>query len=154
MVEPSTLELTAASAIAGRIWLRDGDAQTQGDFPEVGWSDHPLALLAAWLPALQRLSRSLPAGEEVTCAFAEGPYAFTVVAEGLGRWRLRCYERRAGAKAEAPTQEWITDATHFLSSVGRAARATLAHCDARGWWSAESEALRRALEPGLHDRTG
>lgn len=154
VVEPPSLERTSHATVVGPIWLRDGDAAIQGDFPEVAWSDQPLALLAAWLPALQRLARSLPAGEEITCAFIDGPYAFTVRAEGLGRWLLRCYERRAGAELERPSQEWMTDAAHFLSSVVRAGRATLAHCDARGWWSTESEALRRALEPGRHDLAG
>ena len=154
VVEPSSLERTSHATVSGRIWLRDGDAAVQADFPEVAWSDQPLALLAAWLPALQRLARSLPAGEEITCAFIDGPYAFTVRAEGLGRWRLRCYERRAGSEMERAAQEWTTDAAHFLSSVVRAARATRAPSDARGGGCAESEARGRARGPGRHDLTG
>jgi hypothetical protein len=152
VVEPETLERTALGTIAGHIWLRDGDAAAQGDFPEVGWPDQPVALLAAWVPALQRLSRSVPAGEEITCAFVEGPYAFSVRAEGLGRWRLRCFERRSGASADRAVQEWLTDSAHLLASALRAGRAALARCDARGWWGPETEALRRALEPTATDR--
>ena len=145
VVEAASLERTALGGVSGRIWLRDGDGETQADFPEVGWSDLPVALLAAWLPALERLARAVPSGGEAACHFMDGPYSFTVRAEAPAVWRVRCLESRAeGAAGAGP--EWRTDAGTFLASVTRAARTVLAHCDARGWWSDETERLRRRLE--------
>jgi hypothetical protein len=144
VVDAASLERTAHGGVSGRIWLRDGDAEAQADFPEVGWSDLPLALLATWLPALERLARTVPARGEVECHFMDGPYYFTVRVEAPAVWRVRCLESRLeGDDTTGP--EWRTDAGTFLASVTRAARAVLAHCDARGWWNDDTETLRRRL---------
>ena len=132
--------------ITGAVWLRDGDPETQADFPEVGWSDSVVAVLANWLPDLQRLTRTIPATDaNAHCRFLDGPYLVTVRVERPGLWRLRCTEQRThGAASEGP--EWRTDSGAFLGSVTRAATTVLGLCDARGWWSTDTESLRRALE--------
>lgn len=149
VVEPASLERDDAGTIGGRVWLRDGDPEAQRDFPEVGWHDLPVALLAEWLPALQRLaavSDPTHAGA-AACAFLDGPYRVTVLLDGPGAWRLRCAEERSRGPATAAV-EWRTDARDFLASVTRAAHSVLAHCDARGWWNRDTEAIRRALDGG------
>jgi hypothetical protein len=105
-----------------------------------------VALLAAWLPELQRLARTIPATDASTdCRFIDGPYLVTVRVERPGVWRLQCTEQRThGTASDGP--EWRTDSGVFLASVTRAAATVLGVCDARGWWSTNTESLRRALE--------
>jgi hypothetical protein len=146
VVEPHTFERGAHGTISGRVWLRDGSPEAQADFPEVGWSDTPVSLLSAWTAELHRLARALPAtGSIATCHFMDGPYSFTVRAERPEVWRIACIEARTtGSDNAGPT--WLTNRASFLRSLDQAARTVLAHCDARGWWNADTEALRRRLE--------
>jgi hypothetical protein len=146
VVDPATLAKSPRGAIAGAVWLRDGDAEAQADFPEVGWTDSVVAVLASWLPELQRLARTIPATDaSAECRFVDGPYLVTVCVERPGVWRLRCTEERThGAASEGP--EWRTDSGVFLASATRAASAVLGLCDTRGWWSTDTESLRRALD--------
>jgi hypothetical protein len=147
-VEPETLERSAHGSITGRIWLRDGSPENQADFPEVGWSDFPVALLGAWTADLQRLARAVPSADALArCHFMDGPYSFTVGVEPGGAWRISCWEdRREGRSEQGP--QWITDQASFLGSLIRSGRSTLAHCDSRGWWNNDTEALRRRMEAG------
>ena len=149
VVEPETLVANAHGSIAGRIWLRDADPQAQADFPEVGWSDFPVALLSAWTADLRRLARAMPATDaSARCHFMDGPYSFTVRVERAGVWRIECSENRsAGASDAGPT--WLTDPAPFLDSIYRSARSVLSFCDSRGWWNAETEMLRRRIESGM-----
>jgi hypothetical protein len=148
IVDPSTLMKNPSGSITGAIWLRDGDPDAQADFPEVGWSDSVVAVLAAWLPELQRLARTVPAtGASETCRFKEGPYRVSVDVDRPGVWRLRCAEERThGAAGSGP--EWLTDSGAFIGSITRAASLVLGYCDTRGWWSTDTESLRRSLEDG------
>jgi hypothetical protein len=148
VVEPETLERSAQGGITGRVWLRDGSPEAQEDFPEVGWSDFPVAILAAWSLELQRLARSIPAADTpARCRFMDGPYSFAVHAEEAGAWRITCSEDRTTGRS-APGPRWLTDQASFLDSLHRAARSVLSFCDARGWWNEETEALRRRMEAG------
>jgi hypothetical protein len=148
VVDPTTLAKSSRGPITGAVWLRDGDPETQADFPEVGWSDSVVAVLANWLPELQRLTRTIPATDaNAHCRFLDGPYLVAVRVERPGLWCLRCTEQRThGAAGEGP--EWRTDSGVFLGSVTRAATTVLGLCDARGWWSTDTESLRRALDGG------
>jgi hypothetical protein len=156
VVDATTLVRRESGTIAGPIWLRDGDPDVQADFPEVGWVDLPLAVLASWIQELQRLTRTLPSsGVETTCRFMDGPYYFMVHVESAGGWLVRCFEvRERPAGAGHPVHEWRTGSSAFLASAVRAGRAVLAQCDARGWWTRETEALRRCLESGSQYRAG
>lgn len=146
VVETGTLALSAHGRITGRVWLQDGNRDAQADFPEVGWSDFPVALLHAWTTDLQRFAREVPAsGAVVTCRFLDGPYSFTVAVGQRGAWRIGCSEDRIAGRSE-PGPQWVTDQSSFLRSLYRAGRNVLAHCDARGWWNVETEALRRRME--------
>lgn len=156
VVEATSLARTDAGAIAGPIWLRDGDPQAQADFPEVGWVDLPLLVLTSWVSDLQRLARTLPSSGAVSvCHFIEGPYYFSVHVESAGSWVVRCFEAREdSARTEPPVHEWRTGSSAFLASAVRAGRAALAQCDVRGWWSPETETLRRCLESGSQYQAG
>jgi hypothetical protein len=156
VVDTAALTRRETGEIAGPIWLRDGDPDVQADFPEVGWVDLPVAALVLWVQELQRLTRTVPStGIETACRFMEGPYYFTVRVDSVGGWLVRCFEvREPLAAAEPPVHEWKTGSSAFLASAVRAGRAALSQCDARGWWSTETEALRRCLESGSQYRTG
>jgi hypothetical protein len=159
VVDLASLERTSAGTVGGRVWLRDGDAETQGDFPEVGWLDFPMVVLATWLPALQKLARTVPStSAEAECHFFDGPYHVTVQPETPSVWKISCYESRAsrsgGTTRPRPVQRWRTSAASFQSSVWRAGHALLAHFDAKGWWDRDTEALRRALENAQPHVTG
>ena len=156
VVDATALVRDAAGTVGSPIWLRDCDPDAQADFPEVGWLDRPLTLLIAWVSELQRLARTLPAaGTEGACHFVDGPYYFTVVAESGGGWLVRCFEaREPSGQVAHPVHEWRTGGPAFLVSAVRAGRSVLSQCDARGWWSDETEALRRCLESGNQYRAG
>jgi hypothetical protein len=156
VVDAGAVVRTDSGTIAGPIWLRDEDPDRQADFPEVGWVDLPVTLLGAWVSELQRLTRTLPSsGALSSCHFMEGPYYFTVHVESGGGWLVRCYEaRERSGQPEHPVHEWRTGGSAFLVSAVRAGRAVLAQCDARGWWSPDTEALRRCLESGSQYRAG
>jgi hypothetical protein len=148
------LDRNESGTIVGPIWLRDGNPEQQADFPEVGWLDSPVPLLASWISELQRLSRTVPArGTVASCHFQGGPYFFTVTARSDQAWVIQCFEARDDARKPAPPlHTWKTGSATFLASAVRAARAVLAQCDMRGWWDDETERLRRCLESGPQPR--
>jgi hypothetical protein len=156
VVDATALTRNNSGSIIGPIWLRDADPDAQADFPEVGWVDLPVAVLVSWVSDLQRLTRTLPSSAaDTACHFMEGPYYFSVRVERAGGWRVRCFEaRERSRRAQRPVHEWRTGSAAFLASAVRAARAVLAQCDTRGWWSRETEALRRCLESGSRHRAG
>jgi len=126
--------------IVGPIWIASG---TPGaGFPEAGWWDFPVALLGAWLPAFRRLAGR---GEAAECHFMDGPYHFAVTAANPDEWRVVCFERREGPTASNAVAEWTTTPSEFIESAIAAGRQILGHCDARGWWDADTDRLRRAL---------
>ena len=142
------LELSSGGAVVGAIWL--GDARSGSAFPEQGWSDSSVALLAAWIPALQRLARR---GESAECYFMDGPYHFGVSATDGDRWRVACFEdRQASARVGHAVLEFETTPTDFLGSAVSAAKQLLGYCDARGWWNDDTERLRQAVESGIPER--
>lgn len=150
VVDIERLERHESGSIVGPLWLRDGDPDAQSDFPEVGWLDAPVTVLASWISELRRLSRAVPATRGAgACHFADGPYYFTITAAAGGTWIVRCFEARETHEgADTPSHEWQTATSAFLASAVRAGRAALAHCDEHGWWSPETERLRRCLEAG------
>ena len=138
-----TLDHIARSShgsIIGPIWIAGGEPGVA--FPEVQWSDFPVALLAAWIPALRRLSAR---GDTAECHFMDGPYRFTVIASAADNWRVACFEARDTLGAANAVTEWRTTPDAFLDSAVTAARALLGYCDARQWWSDDTEQLRTAL---------
>jgi hypothetical protein len=148
------LERQESGSIVGPLWLRDGDPEAQGDFPEVGWLDAPVILLASWISEMQRVARAVPSARaEGACHFGDGPYYFTITVGTGGAWHVRCFEAREQQEgADVPIHEWRTGGAAFLASAIRAARAVLAQCDEHGWWSRDTERLRRCLEArsGFH----
>jgi hypothetical protein len=139
------LGVTSAGSIVGPIWLSGGSSGAA--FPEQGWSDFSVALLAAWIPSLQRLMRR---GEAAECHFMEGPYHFVATRKGSHGWSIACFERRdADVRVGNAVLELDATPEEFLGSAIATAKALLGHCDARGWWNDDTERLRKAVEDGL-----
>jgi hypothetical protein len=136
------LERGSTGSLVGPIWL--SDARTGSAFPEQGWSDFSLALLAAWIPALQRLARR---SEPAECYFMDGPYHFIVSPRDGDRWRVAGFEdREAVARVGHAVFELDTTPAEFLGSAIAAAKPLLGYSDARGWWNDDTERLRHAVE--------
>jgi hypothetical protein len=135
-----SVERRPDGAVIGSIWIATGT--TDVAFPEVQWSDFPVALLGSWLPALRRLATR---GEAAECHFMDGPYHFTASAAGPDAWRVACFESRDGPSVLNAIAEFTTDPVTFLDSAVAAARGILGYCDVRGWWNADTDRLRSAL---------
>jgi hypothetical protein len=74
----------------------------------------------------------------------DGPYHFTV-SGAVGEWQVACFEGREGSGAANAVTEWPTSPAVFLESALVAARSILGFCDAREWWSAETDRLREVI---------
>ena len=68
VIAPQSFDRSGSGSITGAIWLRHGArGERRADFPEPGWTDFPVVILAWWLDALGALAR----GEtgEASCLF-------------------------------------------------------------------------------------
>ena len=148
VVDPTALTRSPSGSIAGPVWLRfGGDAAGEpAAFPQPGWSDFPVVVLAWWLA---RLARDLGGREAVErCDFMDGPFRFTVRRRrGDPRWELAGSE---GGGATGPAAH--VEGAVFLDSLAEGARAVHAECAARGWGGADVEALARAVEQAAYYR--
>ena len=81
----------------------------------------------------------------------DGPYHFLVTRGAPEEWRVACFERREGPSAANAVAEWSTTPRAFLESAVAAARLVLGFCDAREWWSRDTDQLREVItiaDPG------
>lgn len=131
---------SSRGSLSGPIWLAGDEAGVA--FPEVEWPDYPVALLAAWIPALRRV---LTRGETAECHFMDGPYRFTVTATDSQLWRVSCFETREAPSSTNAVIEWRTTPDVFFDSAVAAAKTLLGYCDSRQWWNDDTEQLRAAL---------
>jgi hypothetical protein len=136
----NAVERRRSGTIVGPIWIANGALGAA--FPEVGWSDFPVAILGAWLPAFRRLADR---GQAAECYFMDGPYHFTITGATRNDWTVACFEHREGPKASNAIAEWTTSPSEFIGSAVVAGRRILGHCDARGWWDTDTDTLRAAL---------
>ena len=147
-VDLTSLARSSRGSVTGPIWLAESEAGVA--FPEVGWSDFPILLLGAWIPALRGV---LTRGETAECHFMEGPYQFTVATTDSQRWRVACFERREAPSSTNAVIEWYTTPGVFLESAISASKALLGYCDSRQWWNDDTERLREALAFADPERT-
>jgi hypothetical protein len=139
-ITPTSVVRNSRGVVIGPIWLAGNEPGAA--FPEVEWSDFPIALLGAWIPALRRV---LTRGETAECHFMDGPYRFTVSRTDSQLWRVACFETREAPRATNAVMEWQTASDVFLESAISAARTLLGYCDSRQWWNDDTERLRAAL---------
>jgi hypothetical protein len=141
VVEPSALERNGSGNILGPIRLHsDAPANKVKDFPEHGWTDFVVVILAWWLEELRKLRQ----GEaKVFCRFMDGPLGFRVTCENSGTYRIDCVEERlSGETAHA---SWTTSKGGFESALVAAGSEVLLECGRRNWESRDIDTLRNAV---------
>ncbi|WP_146210018.1 hypothetical protein [Vitiosangium sp. GDMCC 1.1324] len=135
-VDTDSLTRASSGSITGVLFLRgDGAA-----FPEEGWSDFPVVVLAWWLEALEGLRSGRAAS--ASCRFMEGPFSVEVARRGV-EFLLR--GQRDGRRVEVLVEERV-DLESFWREVRAGASRVVAVCAARGWTSKDLESLRRWLD--------
>ena len=139
-VAVTSMAWSSPGSVTGPIWLAGTEPGVA--FPEAEWSDFPVALLSAWIPALRRLRAR---GETADCHFMDGPYRFTVATGNADLWRVACFETRDAPSSTNAVLELHVTSHVFLESAFSAARASLGYCDSRQWWNDDTERLRTAL---------
>ena len=139
-LDPATLQRSAAGTISGALYLLVGSQP----FPEKGWNDLPVAVLAMWLKTL----RPVRSGQDnqAECSFMEGPFTFRVQRTTTTAWRFEALARGAQVHVES------VDPEEFWQSLQSAARATVEECRRRGWESRDVAALSQLLNQIMHGR--
>ncbi len=133
VADTASLERSKMGSITGRVFLRGPTS----DFPEQGWSDFPVVILAWWIEGLTNVvtgkSRSFQG------LFMDGPYTF-VVERGVGTTgRLAWGER--GQEASVG----ILDIAALLRSAVRAGQLVADACRSHHWTSSDLDTLERAV---------
>jgi hypothetical protein len=136
VVDTDGLEMGHRSLILGGAYVVIGDVP----FPEEGWSDFPVVILAWWLEAAARLLEAPYTAE--CCFFMDGPYHFELIDHGGDSWRVRYFESRAAG--ESCTGDFEVGEVEVVRELMRAANQVLRECHARGWMTRDIETLRRA----------
>jgi len=129
-----SVQRSAGGGITGAVLLRLDDTA----FPGEGWSDFPVVVLGWWLRTFTRLLSS--AGTSGRCHFMDGPFAFEVEHARGGEWfvtQLRGARRGSARQINGPS---------LVESIVASARAILAACAQRGWYSADVDELRAATD--------
>ena len=132
-VAPSTFTLRSSGSIVGQIWMTIGDWR----FPNPGWDDFPVVVLAWWTQALL----SLTAGENDTarCSFMDGPYLFEISAPAADVSLVRSY-RNAKTGTEFVRQQSCRFST-IRPAMLSAAETTINACRQKQWASADLDRL-------------
>ena len=92
-VEPDSLRRTGKGTISGRVYLQTN----KGGFPGVDWSDIVVAVLCAWLDAINLVS----AGSKFQKVhFMDGPYHVELTHEPQGMISLLLVEDREGGRRQ------------------------------------------------------
>ena len=134
----TTLAASPSGKVSGGIWLRLGDL----DFPERGWNDYPVVLLAWWLEAMDKLQSGSVTKAE--CNFMDGPWHFEVEPAG-GNWRLRLLDGHKKGSATLVGEGMVVPA-ELVKQTLAAAREVVAECRRHSWKPADLPALEKELE--------
>jgi hypothetical protein len=134
VTDTASLAHSASGTISGRIFLRDAARS----FPDDGWFDCPVVILAWWIEGLA----GLVAGRARTFRgmFMEGPFAFVVGGEdGLD-------DRIVPAGRRGELDIGIAHAPALLQAALAAGTQVAAACRARQWSSPDLHNLDDAIE--------
>lgn len=105
-------------------------------FPDRGWSDFVVVLLGWWLEALYRL---VDGNRTAELEFMDGPYAMRVTAVDLSTCSLECVQK---ARAAIVLSKASVDVVQLMKETERVAAQVVRACEARGWQSADVDALK------------
>jgi hypothetical protein len=125
-VDLVSIEQCRSGSITGCVCLESEGTR----FPEPGWSDFPVVILAWWLETLE--------GPEPLLRFMDGP--FTVMIDR----QAKCAHFMRG---ETPIETRVgVDVEDLQRSVQSAARSVIDRCDLVGISGADVDTLRRRIE--------
>jgi hypothetical protein len=131
----TSLARSSRGAITGVLFLEvDGFG-----YPELGWNDFPVIILAWWARAVRDL-RASGVGAEAVCRFMDGPFSFSLRALSYGEWEVRLLGKNGELLRTAKTTPG-----EVVRAIQVAAAAVLQACADRGWGSRETEELQAAI---------
>lgn len=106
-------------------------------FPEEGWSDFPVVILAWWIEGLA----GLVAGRERSFQghFMDGPFAFVLERGAGAAGRIAWGENRTHVSVG------IVEVASLLRSAVTAGRQVAQECQARQWSNRDLETLERVI---------
>lgn len=127
---------TAAGLVYGGLHIQLDERR----FPDLGWTDFVVVVLAWWCRALARVLEGEQSPVEVR--FMEGPYLVMIGPMSGQTLRLELVEagknRRVLCEADV-----LSDP--LVKSVLASAESTIAECRKRDWWSKDADELVDAL---------
>lgn len=109
-------------------------------FPDLGWTDFIVVVLAWWCRALARVLEG--EGRPVEVRFMEGPYLAMVGPASDQTLRLELVE---AGKSRRVLCEADVLRDPLVKSVLASAESTIVECRKRGWWSKDADELVDAL---------
>jgi hypothetical protein len=130
-------QLVKSRLVFGPIWLEVDSV----DFPGVGWTDFPVAVLGFWLANIQPML--LGRAESCECPFMDGPYVFGLEASSRSEWKLSLFEDSA-AKGD-PVGTSILPSRAVLNQLITTAEILLQKCEEKDWLDQDAAALSDSL---------
>lgn len=133
VVDLQSLQRSGSRGIAGKIHLEG----PTGCFPEEGWFDFPVVILAWWVEGLSAVASG--SSRSFEGAFMDGPFAYSVKA-GEGRLFQIAWGERGHLSAVG-----VVNVSALLASAVEAGKQVVESCHSRGWQSSEVQALEKIL---------
>ena len=134
-VDPTTLHRGAGGSITGALAFRVGDVW----FPDAGWTDFAVVVLAWWC----RQCAALRAGAPARLDFMDGPQGLVVRPSEGGRAVVERITR--SSSNSIPLTGAAVSVGDVVTAVTEAGRRIVAACEARGWDSRDIDELRMWL---------
>jgi len=128
-----TLRRSASGSITGNLYVELGTTA----FPDRGWSDFVVVVLAWWLRALSTLVEGAGSAD---LQFMDGPFSMSLTAVDLSTCTLECVQR--GARATVVLCKANVNIVEFGQQVERVAAQVVTACHVRGWQASDIDALR------------
>jgi hypothetical protein len=127
---------SAAGLVYGGLYIQ----LDEQNFPDLGWTDFVVVVLAWWCRALTRVLEG--EGSPIEVRFMEGPY-LAVIGPASGE-TLRLALVEAGKSRRIFCEgEVLSDP--LVKSVLASAELTIVECRKRDWWSKDADELVDAL---------
>jgi hypothetical protein len=127
-----TLEGSASGVVHGPISIRVAEQS----FPDAGWTDFVLVVLAWWCRALSRVLDG--ENDSIDVRFMEGPFVALV---GPSRGRHVQLELTDGSVGRASRFKGEVLCSPLVDSVIAAANSVIDECRKRNWWSKDADEL-------------
>ncbi len=129
-------QLAKDRLIFGPIWLEVDST----NFPGLGWTDFPVAILGFWLVNIQPML--LGRVESCECPFMDGPYEFRLEVISHSKWKLSMFDRSA---SEEDLGIRVLDSRAVLDQLITTAESLVQKCEEKNWLDRDLIALTDSL---------